>query len=262
MAGVVISELRVQGNAGAWHHVASFNPCRNSTAICKGKPGPLSALDRLAPPDTPPSSWLKSRRPRRQAAQPRQRNQRPHHDLHRPQYHPHLRHRYRSRRHPAHFPLDPRPKRSPFMCGANTCKTHRLARSCLTSSWHSSSWLALYNSCTVYWPETTYDHSLARATGRSPLFLTSLQPFNAFLSGFSAAVGQFVLTASLRMQTSETPPVGASNSGKKSTTKSIDGLTGDVTEQGINTKISSERAFADFVFGSLILHGFCINFIN
>ncbi|KAI1936613.1 oligosaccharyltransferase complex subunit epsilon [Ophidiomyces ophidiicola] len=27
-------------------------------------------------------------------------------------------------------------------------------------------------------------------------------PFNAFLSGFSAAVGQFVLTASLRMQTS------------------------------------------------------------
>ncbi|KAN0069599.1 DAD family domain containing protein [Elaphomyces granulatus] len=29
-------------------------------------------------------------------------------------------------------------------------------------------------------------------------------PFNAFLSGFSAAVGQFVLTASLRMQTSST----------------------------------------------------------
>ncbi|KAM5447146.1 oligosaccharyltransferase complex subunit epsilon [Microsporum audouinii] len=28
-------------------------------------------------------------------------------------------------------------------------------------------------------------------------------PFNAFLSGFSAAVGQFVLTASLRMQTSD-----------------------------------------------------------
>ena len=29
----------------------------------------------------------------------------------------------------------------------------------------------------------------------------SLQPFNAFLSGFSATVGQFVLTVSLRMQT-------------------------------------------------------------
>jgi oligosaccharyltransferase complex subunit epsilon len=27
------------------------------------------------------------------------------------------------------------------------------------------------------------------------------QPFNAFLSGFSATVGQFVLTASLRIQT-------------------------------------------------------------
>lgn len=27
------------------------------------------------------------------------------------------------------------------------------------------------------------------------------QPFNAFLAGFSADVGQFVLTASLRMQT-------------------------------------------------------------
>lgn len=29
----------------------------------------------------------------------------------------------------------------------------------------------------------------------------STQPFNAFLSGFSATVGQFVLTVSLRMQT-------------------------------------------------------------
>ena len=29
------------------------------------------------------------------------------------------------------------------------------------------------------------------------------KPFNAFLSGFSATVGQFVLTASLRIQTAE-----------------------------------------------------------
>lgn len=29
----------------------------------------------------------------------------------------------------------------------------------------------------------------------------NFQPFNAFLSGFSATVGQFVLTVSLRMQT-------------------------------------------------------------
>ncbi|KAF4548316.1 Dolichyl-diphosphooligosaccharide--protein glycosyltransferase subunit T2-like protein [Elsinoe fawcettii] len=62
-------------------------------------------------------------------------------------------------------------------------------------------------------------------------------PFNAFLSGFSATVGQFVLTASLRMQT---------NTENKSEFKSI----------------SQERAFADYVFGSVILHFFCVNFIN
>merc|ERR1712000_605800 len=62
-------------------------------------------------------------------------------------------------------------------------------------------------------------------------------PFNAFLSGFSATVGQFVLTASLRMQTNP------------ENRKEFEG-------------ISDERAFADFVFGSLILHFFCVNFIN
>ncbi|KAI8948895.1 defender against death DAD protein [Xylaria longipes] len=62
-------------------------------------------------------------------------------------------------------------------------------------------------------------------------------PFNAFLSGFSATVGQFVLTASLRIQTTEA---------NKSEFPSV----------------SPERAFADFAVGSLILHFFCINFIN
>ncbi|KAK3117507.1 oligosaccharyltransferase complex subunit epsilon [Teratosphaeriaceae sp. CCFEE 6253] len=62
-------------------------------------------------------------------------------------------------------------------------------------------------------------------------------PFNAFLAGFSATVGQFVLTASLRMQTS------------KENEKEFAGT-------------SNERAFADFVFGSMILHFFCVNFIN
>jgi len=62
-------------------------------------------------------------------------------------------------------------------------------------------------------------------------------PFNAFLSGFSATVGQFVLTASLRMQTN--------------------------VENAVEFKtVSNERAFADFIFGSLILHFFCVNFIN
>ncbi|RKF81737.1 Dolichyl-diphosphooligosaccharide--protein glycosyltransferase subunit dad-1 [Golovinomyces cichoracearum] len=62
-------------------------------------------------------------------------------------------------------------------------------------------------------------------------------PFNAFLSGFSATVGQFVLTAILRIQTNE-----------KNKHKFM--------------QISPERAFADYVFGSLLLHFFCINFIN
>jgi oligosaccharyltransferase complex subunit epsilon len=68
-----------------------------------------------------------------------------------------------------------------------------------------------------------------------------------------------VLTASLRMQTSERPPAGASTGAKKATTKTIDTVSGEVLE---DRKISSERAFADFIFGSLILHGFCVNFIN
>jgi oligosaccharyltransferase complex subunit epsilon len=63
------------------------------------------------------------------------------------------------------------------------------------------------------------------------------------------------------MQTIERPPAEASTSTKKTTTKTIDGVTGEVMEEGA-TRISSERAFADFVFGSLILHGFCVNFIN
>ncbi|TKX27157.1 dolichyl-diphosphooligosaccharide--protein glycosyltransferase subunit [Elsinoe australis] len=62
-------------------------------------------------------------------------------------------------------------------------------------------------------------------------------PFNAFLSGFSATVGQFVLTASLRMQTSP-------------------------DNKGEFKSISPERAFADYILGSLILHFFCVNFIN
>ncbi|KAK0118846.1 oligosaccharyltransferase complex subunit epsilon [Cadophora gregata] len=62
-------------------------------------------------------------------------------------------------------------------------------------------------------------------------------PFNAFLSGFSATVGQFVLTASLRIQT-------------------------NVENKAEFSEVSPERAFADYVFGSLILHFFCVNFIN
>jgi oligosaccharyltransferase complex subunit epsilon len=62
------------------------------------------------------------------------------------------------------------------------------------------------------------------------------------------------------MQTSERPRAGPP-AAKKTTTKTVDGVTGEVVEVG-KTGVSSERAFADFVFGSLILHGFCVNFIN
>ncbi|KAK6614337.1 DAD family protein [Botrytis cinerea] len=68
-------------------------------------------------------------------------------------------------------------------------------------------------------------------------FYNSSTPFNAFLSGFSATVGQFVLTASLRIQTNE-------------------------ENKAEFNSVSPERAFADYVFGSLILHFFCVNFIN
>ncbi|KAL7628863.1 oligosaccharyltransferase complex subunit epsilon [Parahypoxylon ruwenzoriense] len=62
-------------------------------------------------------------------------------------------------------------------------------------------------------------------------------PFNAFLAGFSATVGQFVLTASLRIQTTE-------------------------ENKADFPSVSPERAFADYIVGSLILHFFCLNFIN
>ncbi|KAL2178853.1 DAD/Ost2, partial [Thermothelomyces heterothallicus CBS 202.75] len=61
-------------------------------------------------------------------------------------------------------------------------------------------------------------------------------PFNAFLSGFAATVGQFVLTASLRIQTTE-------------------------ANKGDFPAVSPERAFADYIVCSLILHFFCVNFI-
>jgi len=62
-------------------------------------------------------------------------------------------------------------------------------------------------------------------------------PFNAFLAGFSSCVGQFVLTASLRSQV---------NPENKDTFKDV----------------SPERAFADFVVGSIVLHFFVFNFLG
>lgn len=58
-------------------------------------------------------------------------------------------------------------------------------------------------------------------------------PFNAFLAGFVVCVGQFVLLVSLRLQL-VTPFAG----------------------------ISRQRAFAEFVFASLILHFITLHFVN
>ncbi|KAJ5929118.1 Defender against death DAD protein [Penicillium verhagenii] len=83
-------------------------------------------------------------------------------------------------------------------------------------------------------------------------------PFNAFLSGFSAAVGQFVLTASLRMQTSDSGSASVS----KPSSKGKNARFADEDTEEVESGTSHERAFADYIFGSLILHFFCINFIN
>ncbi|KAL8279163.1 hypothetical protein RQP46_008419 [Phenoliferia psychrophenolica] len=62
-------------------------------------------------------------------------------------------------------------------------------------------------------------------------------PFNAFLGGFSATVGQFVLTASMRSQ------VNPEN-------------------KGVFPTVSPERAFGDFIFGSMVLHFFVYNYLG
>ncbi|KIK08427.1 hypothetical protein K443DRAFT_672445 [Laccaria amethystina LaAM-08-1] len=67
--------------------------------------------------------------------------------------------------------------------------------------------------------------------------LVSNYPYNAFLSGFSSTVGQFVLVASLRSQV---------NPQNKDEFKDV----------------SPERAFADFAIGSIVLHFFVYNFLG
>lgn len=59
------------------------------------------------------------------------------------------------------------------------------------------------------------------------------------------------------MQTSDT---GRNESNKSAS--SAKGKAAAKAEEEDAPRVSSERAFADYVFGSLILHFFCINFIN
>ncbi|KZT62370.1 defender against death DAD protein [Calocera cornea HHB12733] len=67
--------------------------------------------------------------------------------------------------------------------------------------------------------------------------LVTTFPFNAFLAGFGSTIGQFVLTAAFRAQVN---PATRSQF----------------------TIISPERAFADFCFGSIVLHFFVYNFLG
>ncbi|TKY88320.1 hypothetical protein EX895_002672 [Sporisorium graminicola] len=62
-------------------------------------------------------------------------------------------------------------------------------------------------------------------------------PFNSFIAGFASTVGQFVLAASLRIQANP-------ENGKTF------------------PAVSPERAFGDFLFGSVILHFFVFNFLG
>ncbi|BFZ54233.1 oligosaccharyltransferase complex subunit epsilon [Savitreella phatthalungensis] len=62
-------------------------------------------------------------------------------------------------------------------------------------------------------------------------------PFNAFLAGFGATIGQFVLAVGLRIQS-------------------------NTANRGEFPQISPERAFGDFLFGSVLLHFAVVNFLG
>lgn len=62
-------------------------------------------------------------------------------------------------------------------------------------------------------------------------------PFNAFLAGFSATVGQFVLTVALRLQSCD-------------------------ENRNLFNGLLPERAFGEYILSSLILHFVLIHFIN
>ncbi|RCI15439.1 hypothetical protein L249_3619 [Ophiocordyceps polyrhachis-furcata BCC 54312] len=81
-------------------------------------------------------------------------------------------------------------------------------------------------------------------------------PFNAFLSGFGATVGQFILTVSLRIQTTE------GNKGNFSAVSPERLVQRSCLLLTFNSDWCLHRAFADYVICSLFLHFFCVNFIN
>ncbi|KAK7745485.1 Dolichyl-diphosphooligosaccharide-protein glycosyltransferase subunit dad1 [Cytospora paraplurivora] len=92
--------------------------------------------------------------------------------------------------------------------------------------------------------------------------LIAKDPFNAFLAGFAATVGQFVLTGTSSQ--SLRPRFILFNKAAGLTPLNTVSLRMQTDEQNKSDfpKITPERSFADYVFGSLILHFFCINYIN
>ncbi|KAN0097789.1 defender against death DAD protein [Tylopilus felleus] len=79
-------------------------------------------------------------------------------------------------------------------------------------------------------------------------------PFNAFLAGFASAVGQFVLTASLRVQVN---PENRSEFKDVSPERSV-----FPPVHPIMHAQHAHRAFADFALGSIVLHFFVFNFLG
>ncbi|EEB06346.1 oligosaccharyltransferase epsilon subunit [Schizosaccharomyces japonicus yFS275] len=69
--------------------------------------------------------------------------------------------------------------------------------------------------------------------------LVGTYPFNSFLSGFIAAVGQFVLTVSFRSQLIESSDPKLAKSA-----------------------FSSKRAFLEYCISSLVFHFFVVNFLG
>lgn len=104
-----------------------------------------------------------------------------------------------------------------------------------------------------------------------------MQPFNAFLSGFSATVGQFVLTGRFSFLVYEgwrgmVLTIGQRRCGSRRP-RGIRGISRLFRRSGksdlvpvptrtVKLTCDAFRAFADYVVCSLILHFFCVNFIN
>ncbi|KAK4205345.1 DAD family-domain-containing protein [Triangularia verruculosa] len=149
----------------------------------------------------------------------------------------------------ATVPLPPNPPPSAPIPGSRPSSSHSAAHPKTSASAPvSQTWDKVVSNLTSHYQKSTPQRTKLLDAFMAFLVLVGVlqfvycvvagnYPFNAFLSGFGATVGQFVLTASLRIQTTE-------------------------ANKNDFPAVSPERAFADYVVCSLILHFFCVNFIN